>query len=186
MTQRLAPWDESYVDITPTQFEKQVCSWFKASGHEITDLRVEHDQKLNAYDGHYQIDVYAEFEHFGATSKVLIECKKHKNAIKRDVVQLLHAKLQSTGCHKGFIFATTGFQSGAIKFAEEHGIALVRVMDGEVIHETKSRVSTPPPSWLNLPRYAGQVISYEGEEKYGMKLLTEEHATSLGDTLQKI
>ncbi|HDZ9489360.1 TPA: restriction endonuclease, partial [Vibrio cholerae] len=185
MTQRLAPWDESYVDITPTQFEKQVCSWFKASGHEINDLHVVHDQKLDSHDGQYQIDVYAEFEQFGATFKVLIECKKHKNAIKRDVVQLLHGKLQSTGCHKGFIFATTGFQSGAIKYAEEHGIALVRVMDGKTIYETKSQNPTPQPNGLSLPEYAGQIMYYGGDEKYGMKLLTEEFATSLSDTLKK-
>lgn len=184
MAQRLAPWDESYLDITPTQFEKQVCSWFKAAGHEIKHLQVEHDQKLSTYDGDYQIDVYAEFEHFGGTFKVLVECKKHNNAIKRDVVQLLHAKLQSTGCHKGFIFATTGFQSGAIKYATEHSIALVRVFEGEAIYETKSKLPTSPPSDLNLPQFAGQIISYSGDEKYGLKLLTEEYASSLSDELQ--
>lgn len=56
-----------------------------------------HNTHLMNNDGEYQIDVYAEFDFLGATFKVLVECKRHKNRIKKEVIQLLYDKLRSTG-----------------------------------------------------------------------------------------
>jgi len=111
----LPPWDNSDLDITPTQFEVLVKDWVQLTGKDLISIDVKHNQKLDAYDSTYQIDVVAKFEAFGAEFIVLIECKKHKNAIPRSLVQELYDKIRSIGAHKGMLFATTGFQSGAIK-----------------------------------------------------------------------
>ena len=42
-----------------------------------------------------------------------VECKHDKSRVKRDRVQELWAKIQSVGAHKGILFATAGFHSGA-------------------------------------------------------------------------
>ena len=60
---------------------------------------------------------------------VLFECKRHKSPVKREHVMVLHAKLQSTGAQKGVIVAASGFQSGALEYAQAHGIACVRLVD---------------------------------------------------------
>ncbi|MGP3790676.1 restriction endonuclease [Pseudomonas sp. B392_1p] len=84
---------------------------------------------------------------------VLIECKKYSSPIERETVQVLHDKVRSLGAHKGMLFTTTGFQSGAIKYAKAHGIALIRVTSGSASYQTRSAIPVEPPTWLNLPKF---------------------------------
>jgi restriction system protein len=58
---------------------------------------------------------------------------------------LLHSKLQEVGAHKGMIFSTSGFQSGAIEFAQAHGIATLLVADEMTKYLTKATVPLPRP-----------------------------------------
>lgn len=150
--------DDINAEITPTEFEKLIHSYLVNLGQSLTEFKATHDTKIERYDGTYQIDVYAEFEALGAQIKVLVECKRYKNKVERKTVQLLNGKLQSTGAHKGMIFATSGFQTGAIEYAEAHGIALIRVIEGRFTYFTKSHGSQKfdPPPWANIPKYVGE------------------------------
>ena len=94
--------------------------------------KIEHNVKLTASDGIYQIDVYATYTALGADMKVLAECKQFSSAIKRDYIVLLTDKVRSLGAQKGILLSTAGFQSGAIEYAEAHGIALIQVFDTRV------------------------------------------------------
>ncbi|MDD2018523.1 restriction endonuclease [Pseudomonas putida] len=49
---------------------------------------------------------------------MLIECKKYRGAIEHELVQVLHDNVRSIRAHKGMLFATSGFQSAAIKHAK--------------------------------------------------------------------
>ena len=97
----------------------------------------------------------------------MVECKHHKNPIKREVVELLFACLRAVGGHKGVIYATAPFQRGAVKYAQTHGIALIQIADGRVSYEVKSR-ETPPvlPSWV--PRFVSlkRTITREGNDGF--------------------
>lgn len=145
-------------EITPTEFEKLIHTYLVEIGRDLQKFEVVHDEELERIDGTYQIDVYAEFEALGGIIKVLIECKRHKGKIKREVVQLLNDKIRSTGANKGMVFATSEFQSGAVKYAKEHGIALVRVIEGKYTYFTKSKDSQnfQPPPWADIPRFVGE------------------------------
>jgi restriction system protein len=145
-------------DISPTEFELLVKEFLEGAGKELKDFKAQHNILLLKSDGEYQIDVYAEFEVLGATFKVLVECKRYKSEIKREVVQLLYDKLRATGAQKGMIFSTSGFQSGAFKFAEEHGIALIRVIEGRYTYFTKAagEQKYDPPPWADIPKYVGE------------------------------
>ncbi len=82
---------------------------------ELTSLEVAHDVKLDAYNSTYQIDVMAKFRAFASAEFiVLIECKRYRNAVERELVQVLNDKVRSLGAHRGMLFTTSGFQSGAI------------------------------------------------------------------------
>lgn len=154
------PIDDINANISPTEFELLVKEYLNNAGKELQQFQTRHDVHLLKSDGEYQIDIFAEFEVLGAAFKVLIECKRHKNDIKREVVQLLYDKLRATGAQKGMIFSTSGFQSGAFKFAEEHGIALIRVIEGKYTYMTKGRdvqLYDPPP-WADIPKYVGEYI----------------------------
>src|SRR5512133_1410571 len=116
--------------LTPTEFELVVKDLLEEAGAAVTNFKVTGSQVLQASDGDYQIDATAEFEILGAKFVTLVECKRHQDPIKREIVQILEGKLRSLGAHKGMIFSTSGFQKGAVEFARAHGIALVYVQSG--------------------------------------------------------
>jgi len=149
----IPPFTHSELEISPKEFELFVKNWILQEGGGLTSLEVTHDAKLEAHDSTYQIDVLAKFQGFaGAEFVILIECKKYSSPIERETVQILHDKVRSLGAHKGMLFTTTGFQSGAIKYAKAHGIALIRITNGSACYETRSATPVAPPSWLNFPK----------------------------------
>ena len=87
------------------------------------------DDNCESEDGTYQIDVYAEFTALNSKFKVLCECKQYTSSVSREKVAVLHDKIESIGAHKGILLATSDFQSGAIQYAQAHGIALIKVED---------------------------------------------------------
>lgn len=130
------PYRELDANISPTDFEKFCLNTLKAyaENEELKDFTIKHNQKIKSDDGIYQIDVLAEYTALGASHKVIVECKKMKESIKREIVAELYAKIQSTGAHKGIIISTSGFQSGATLYAKKHGIALWQICDKHIKH----------------------------------------------------
>jgi len=131
-----------------------------AMGLLLTDYRSVHRERVAGADGDYEIDVTARFNALNMNFLVLVECKHHKSPIKRELIQALHSKVQSAGAHKGALFSTSGFQSGALEFASAHGIATVQVVDGRSTYFTRSfGPPVEPPAWTNIPAVAGWLIA---------------------------
>jgi Restriction endonuclease len=148
-------------DITPSEFEEWIGELFAAATPRVDNLRVKVHDIVRGVDGTFDIDVTVRYVFGGMHFLVLVEAKRHKNAIKRELVQSLHSKVQSVGAQKGVMLATAGFQRGAIAFASLHGIALVSVTEGRFLYETRSAFRSAPLSrkqareqW-NLPTFAG-------------------------------
>jgi restriction system protein len=71
----------------------------------------------------------------------------------------LHSKLQSAGAQKGIVFSSSGFQSGAIKFADAHGIATIQLTEGKSNYFTKSADGNmEPPPWVKIEPIIGWLI----------------------------
>ena len=117
--------------MNPTEFELHCMEILRGYAEEkkLPDFKIEHNVKLKADDGTDQIDVYITHTSVGADMKILAECKQHKKSVGRDKVEVLESRLRSLGAQKGILLSTAGFQSGAIQFAEKHGIALIQVFD---------------------------------------------------------
>ena len=176
-----SPWVHTVLAISPTEFEKEVANWIRLIGEDLESLEVLHNQKLHSHDGSYQIDVVATFNALGVKFKVLIECKRHSSPIPRSYVELLNSRLQSLGAQKGILVATTGFQSGAIQFATKHGIALVKIVEGKTMYETRSLNHNPdPPPWANFPKYFGQLIQESKEGNTSVTLVDFRETSFLG------
>jgi restriction system protein len=144
--------------MSPKEFEVEVAGLLEKAGVRLPEFRVQTLEPVIGVDGEYAIDVTARFEVLGMSFLVLVECKHHKNPIKREVVQILHTKLQSTGAQKGMIIATAGFQSGALEYAKVHGIALLEVADGMINCLMKSAYAEKyRPDFI--PQYAAQIVS---------------------------
>lgn len=144
-------------DISPIDFELLVEEHLKSIDTNM-QWDIEHNKLVDADDGSYQIDIYAKSTQLNIELICLIECKRHKNNVKREVVQVLNEKIKSIGAHKGIIYSTAGFQSGAIQYAQKHGIALITVINGYFTYHTKSTISEEQPKIsaerLGLPSYA--------------------------------
>ena len=151
-------------DITPEEYELQVKVWLESVGHELDSFSAAHREVLSGPDGEYEIDVVVRFRALGGVQfKTLVECKKHKNPIKRELVQALHQKQQSLGANKAILVSTSAFQDGAIEFARVHGIALVRLMSGVAMYIQGSKRSDAliPHIPADADPYAGLLYSPE-------------------------
>ncbi len=165
----IQPWDDNFTKMSATDFELWVKCLLESSGEQLQDLKILHDEKIENHDGTYQIDITIRFKAFGGKFLLLIECKHHKSPIKREVIQALRDKVQVLGAHKGMLFATVGFQRGAIQYAREHGITLIRVADGKTSYETRSADGPhEPPPWANIPKYIGWLTQEREDGAIGM------------------
>jgi restriction system protein len=127
------------IEMTFDDYEVGVQNVILAKGHHLEDFQVTRKEVLEGSDGEYEIDVVARFTILeGAEVIVLVECKHHKNSIKRELVQTLHSKLISVGAHKAMMFTTANYQRGTIEFAKAHGISLVRFTDSELDYAVKA------------------------------------------------
>jgi len=140
--------------------------YLRVLGRPLNGFRISHQSPMTTPDGEFEMDAIAAFGALGAEFLVLIECKHHKNPIKREVVQVLESKLRSSHAHKAMLFSTAPFQEGAIHFAKVKRIALVHVTEGGPIWETRGRTSQVGPRrpydlYLVGVNEEGQIV-YEG------------------------
>ena len=170
---------EQPLSITPRDYELLVKGILDAAGTKLVDYRSEHLASLNGADGEYVIDVVARFSALGAEFLVLVECKHLTRKVERRDVQVLHSKLQSLAAHKAMLFSVSGFQSGAVEYAEAHSVALVEVATGISNWHTKSvEPPSPPPPWVHIPNYIGWLRS--GNTRC---LLSEDHGEYMRELL---
>jgi restriction system protein len=118
--------------LTPEEYEVEVVKYLRGLGPGLKDFRVQHLEKVTSPYGDFVMDGVAHFEIMGGDFLVLVECKHHKDPVKREVVQVLADKQAAAGAQKSFLFATSEFQSGAITYAKLKRIALVRFMPSRV------------------------------------------------------
>ncbi|GAB7023797.1 restriction endonuclease [Salidesulfovibrio brasiliensis] len=91
---------------------------------------VEKNIKLETKLGRkHQIDVYYEFSRAGITHRVAIECKNEKRPIEKGEVIEFHGKIRDVGDITGVMVSTSGYQSGALEFAEDHDILSLTPQD---------------------------------------------------------
>ena len=132
----LNPYREFVAGISPTEFEVLCLEILKnyAEAEHLSDFSIQHNVFIPADDGTYQIDVYARFIAMGVEFKVITECKRYSSPVSREKVAVLADKVKSLGAHKGIMISTCGFQIGAYEYAKKHGIALLQVIDKNVLH----------------------------------------------------
>lgn len=146
------PTQDSCLDMSPTDFERFSLYILQQQTKDLEHLEFEHNVIVERSDGSYQIDGIIRFDVMGVTYVTLVECKHYSGPISREKVQVLYDKIRATGAHKGILISTSNFQSGAIKYATEHGIALIQLTDAETKLETKEcfRIIRNRPNLYNV------------------------------------
>ena len=91
-------------------------------------IEVKHQENLMTATGRiYNIDLNYNFKLGGINYLTIIECKNWKNTITRDLILTLREKANDLGAHKAILLTTKGFQSGAVEYALEKGVGLIKM-----------------------------------------------------------
>src|SRR4030095_8843737 len=100
------------------------------------------------------MEVSFEAQLLGAQILGLVECKCYKSRVEVSDVEEFHSKVDDIGAHKGIMFTTVGYESGAIKVAQGRGIVLFKLQDGqellELRIETKGADMPDRPGFLRV------------------------------------
>ena len=167
-------YGQSHVcNMTSEEFELYCLEILRGYAEQegLKDFSINHNVKIETNDGTYQIDILASFRAVGTQMTLVGECKRHKNAVKREIVAALADKVRSLGAQKGIILSTAGFQKGAVKYAKVHGIALVQIFDTrenwyyhsggpDVVEDEEDPITYPEK---HLPVFCAKLIEDEAE-----------------------
>ncbi|WP_405142250.1 restriction endonuclease [Sphaerisporangium sp. NBC_01403] len=176
-------------EISPGEFEEFVTELLGSAQQFVTDLKITLHEKIEGIDGTYDFDATVRYTFAGMSFLLLVEAKRHKNPIKRELIQILYQKVQSVGGHKGVMFSTAPYQRGALEFARKHGIALATVTEGRFTYETKSWNKPPPLSReaaarLGFPTFVGHHYGIGSEpNSTSLTLLSPEYPEYVADLL---
>jgi restriction system protein len=182
-----SPWNPAYpADLTPEKYEQQVVAWLRAVGGTLENFQVQHLQHLSGTGGDYEFDAVAEFTMFhGARIVILVECKRYSQPVEREKLLSLWARLQDVKAHKAMMFATCGFQSGALDYATAYGIATIAFVNGLFTYETKAvgaAADNPPPPWARIPEYTGIFMS-RSDSKIRCRTVDSDNLDALSEWL---
>lgn len=97
----------------------------KLLNEENLTVSVEHNVKIQGKSTKHQIDVYWKYQVAGIEHKVAIECKNYTKRISIGQVRDFYSVINDIGGTIGIMVTKTGFQKGALTFAEANGISLV-------------------------------------------------------------
>jgi hypothetical protein len=176
--------------ITPAEFEQFVVELLESVEPLVESLEVTLHDKIEGIDGVYDFDATVKFVLAGMRFLVLVEAKRHKNPIKRELVQVLHDKLRSVGAQKAAMIATAPYQRGALDYAKTHGVALATVTEGRFTFETKAFGEREAMSRqqaadrFGLPKFVGHAYG-SGDEpaSTSMTLLSAEYPSYIAEAL---
>lgn len=167
------------MNITPKEFEEYVKDWFDCEGINLKSYKSSLNNKASADDGIYEIDIDITYDALGVEFRILVECKKYSNSIKREVLQVLHQKIQSIGAHKGIICSTSDFQSGALEYAKKHGIACIKVAESRMLVRTKAADQQPVSQeycdFFGLPKISGYINEWGANGTIHYSIVDKKH-----------
>lgn len=143
---RLPPDQRGWLHVTPGELERIVVAELRQLGRPVKSLEVQHQAAIVTPDGEFTMDAIATFNALGVDFLVLVECKHHRNPIKRELVQVLSDKQRAANAQKAMLFSTAPFQSGALELAAARRIALIQLTPGGPIFETKAAFGPSGPN----------------------------------------
>jgi translation initiation factor 2 beta subunit (eIF-2beta)/eIF-5 len=107
-------------------FEMFVKNLYDADG----TISVERDVTLIGKSGaRRQADVRLTLKTVLHTYVTIVECKRWKDPVSRDRIDVLAATVEDLGASKGVMFTTSGYEEGAKQYAEHKGLDLFLVRD---------------------------------------------------------
>lgn len=96
------------------------------SGVELIEIL--HNAKMKGLSGYeHQIDITYRFRIWKTEILVIVECKQYQKKAGVDDLLEFRSRVEDLRAHKGIFVTSSGFQSGAVEFAQANRIALLIV-----------------------------------------------------------
>jgi len=103
----------------------------------------------------HEIDVFYQFDRSGLTHRVAFECKFTGRKVPKSDVIDFHGKLQDIGNLQGVFVSKSGYQSGAIEYADHYDIQLLKLEDlptlNILVGNRLKSVALPDESYIGEP-----------------------------------
>lgn len=158
--------------VTPEYFQILVVRELRKAGFEVGDVRIHRRSELAEPERGFVLELTAPLGHGGGAwrKRALIACRRQENAVGRDVVEDVRARLAGAQAEVGILFATAGFHDEAVAAAQQAGIALLRVIDGRKAYDAGG-YGTPGhyPAWL--PAHTVEVVDRDAGGQIRARLL---------------
>jgi restriction system protein len=146
--------------ISPDRFEILVVRELRKAGFEITDVRIVRWIRAPGDTGEFDVDLTACLHAPGEVHHVLIGCLHRISPIRRELVARIGERSRQADSRSTLVFATSEFDREALVYARDHGIALLRVVDGRAAYDSGGwGVRNHYPAWL--PAYAAQLVALD-------------------------
>ena len=101
------------------QYQNETADFFRSLG-----CIVEVESTIKGARAEHEIDVWVRFSRFGLETKWVVECKYWNTAIPKEKVLTLKSVVEDLGADRGILISASGFQSGAVRVAENSNITL--------------------------------------------------------------
>jgi hypothetical protein len=148
--------------LTRETFEILAVRELRKAGFEVGKVRIHRRSELPEPERGFVLELLIPLGGGGRSNttsrcQALVVCRSQTCPVEREVIESLKARLSEAEADAGIVFATADFAEDALAAAREHGIALLRVIDGRTAFDT-SGWGTPGhyPAWL--PSHTVQVV----------------------------
>ncbi len=106
------------------EYQIEAAALFRSMGFEATIEAV-----IEGARGKHEIDVWVVGSVHGVQCKWVVECKDWKTNVPKEKALALIAIVQDVGADRGFLLSEVGFQSGALRVAQNTNITLTSIAD---------------------------------------------------------
>ena len=105
-------------------YQEEVADFFRTLGLAATT-----NATVEGVRGCHKVDVWVVSNRYGFEVNWLVECKFWQLAIPKEKVLALYQIAQDVGADRAFLLSESGFQSGAIKAAQNANVTLTSLLD---------------------------------------------------------
>ncbi len=147
-------------------FQTETAEVFTAAG-----CGAEIEKTVEGVRGKHDVDVYVTFKKYGIGCTWIIECKFWNSNVPKEKVAALQSIVSDLGADRGVIISKEGFQSGAIRLAQNSNITLASLDDLKdyLKEEVEQREVDFIESQLTHLKYDLLNLSIKEKTKYGFK-----------------
>ncbi len=140
---------------------------------EVRNIDVQHDVQIEGKTATHQIDVYWKFALDEVIYQTVVECKSWASSVSQGELFGFKTRLDDIpGQPRGIFVTATGFQEGARKFAEAHGIILYVIGEydeGERVIEVPIKLKTIAPRILRTQIVPDEEWARKEKQRLGLE-----------------